>query len=131
MISHIYEAFPRNKISVYPDASGASRKTVNASVSDIALLERARFNVCAPKRNPFIKDRVMAANSAFKNKRLLVNKERCPELASCFEQLTYDNNGLPDKSMNVDHLPDAATYPVAMLMPILKPISVVPFRFVV
>lgn len=131
MISHIYERYPRNKISVYPDASGASRKTVNASISDIALLERAKFNVCAPKRNPFIKDRVMATNSAFQNKRLMINKEQCPELASCFEQLTYDNNGLPDKSMNVDHLPDAATYPVSMLMPILKPISVVPFRFVV
>lgn len=131
MISHLQEKYPHNQISVYPDASGAARKTVNASISDIALLEQAKFNVCATRRNPFIKDRVMATNAAFSNGRLRINQDACPELASCLEQLTYDKNGLPDKSMDIDHLPDAATYPVAFIMPILKPIAAMPFRFVV
>lgn len=131
MIDHLKEKFPKHAITVHPDSSGAQRKSVNAAISDIALLEQARFNVLAPRRNPFIKDRVMAANAAFVKKKVMVNQTKCPELASCFEQLTYDRHGLPDKSLNIDHLPDAATYPVAFLMPILKPISAMPFRFVV
>ena len=39
------ERYAGHKITIYPDASGNSRKTVNASESDISLLRRAGFTV--------------------------------------------------------------------------------------
>lgn len=131
MIHTLKTKWPDQNIAIYPDASGASRKTVNASVSDISLLESAGFECRAPKRNPFIKDRVMAANAAFDSQQVLINTEKCPELSTSLEQLTYDNNGVPDKTSGLDHLIDAATYPIAHELPIIKPIAAVPFRFVV
>jgi len=131
MIHTLNSKFPDHNIAIYPDASGASRKTVNASISDITLLEAAGFECRAPKKNPFIKDRVMAANAAFDSLQVMVNSEQCPELSSSLEQLTYDNNGVPDKTSGLDHLIDAATYPIAHELPIIKPIAAVPFRFVI
>ena len=131
MIHTLRKKFPNHNVCVYPDASGASRKTVNASISDITLLESAGFECRAPKKNPFIKDRVMAANAAFESCQVMVNSEKCPELASSLEQLTYDNNGMPDKTSGLDHLIDAATYPIAHELPIIKPIAAVPFKFAI
>ena len=131
MIHTLRKKFPNHNVCVYPDASGASRKTVNASISDITLLESAGFECRAPKKNPFIKDRVMAANAAFESCQVMVNSEKCPELASSLEQLTYDNNGMPDKTSGLDNLIDAATYPIAHELPIIKPIAAVPFKFAI
>ena len=121
MIDMIKEQYSEHNIRVYPDATGKARKSTNASISDISLLEDAGFAVYAEESNPFVKDRVNAANRAFNDRKLFVNEERCPELANCFEQLVYDKNGEPDKKSNNDHLPDAATYPVAFEMPIVRP----------
>jgi len=131
MINTLKKKYPEHNICVYPDASGASRKTVNASISDITLLESAGFECRAPKRNPFVKDRVMAANAAFESLQVMINSEKCPELASSLEQLTYDNNGVPDKTSGLDHLIDACTYPIAHELPIIKPIAAVPFKFAI
>jgi phage terminase large subunit len=131
MIHTLKKKYPDHNICVYPDASGASRKTVNASISDITLLESAGFECRAPKRNPFVKDRVMAANAAFESLQVMINSDKCPELASSLEQLTYDNNGMPDKTSGLDHLIDACTYPIAHELPIIKPIAAVPFKFAI
>lgn len=131
MIHTLKTKWPNHNICIYPDASGASRKTVNASISDITLLESAGYECRAPKKNPFIKDRVMAANAAFESRQVMVNSDKCPELASSLEQLTYDNNGMPDKTSGLDHLIDAATYPISFELPIIKPIAAVPFKFAI
>ena len=131
MIYAIKEKYPNHTIYVYPDASGRSRKTVDASISDISLLEQANFRVYAHNSNPFIKDRVLAANVAFKQKLLYINDSKCKELARCFELLAYDNAGKPDKSSGYDHLTDAATYPVAYELPINKPAHNVPINFTI
>tara|TARA_R110000744_G_scaffold123236_3_gene228365 strand:+ start:2455 stop:3693 length:1239 start_codon:yes stop_codon:yes gene_type:complete len=129
IINIIKDRFSEHHISIYPDASGRARKSVNASTSDIALLEQAGFSVYANNRNPLVKDRVMSANKAFQDKTVRVNDALCPETARCFEQLTYDANGVPDKQSNIDHLPDAATYVIAYLMPISKPMIDINVRF--
>ena len=118
-----------HKIYIYPDASGGSRKTVNASLSDIALLEQAGFYVRAKKTNPAVKDRIMATNSAFESGRIRVNDSACPTVANCLEQQAY-KNGEPDKTSGNDHQNDATTYPIAYEMPIIKPVSAVKFAFV-
>ena len=122
MIQTIKERYVEHSIRIYPDASGGSRKTVDASKSDISLLEFAGFSVYAHKSNPLVKDRVLSTNVAFSNGSLFINDTRCPEYSKCMEQLAYDKNGEPDKKSNIDHLPDAGTYPIAYEMPINKPI---------
>ena len=129
MIDTIKERYHEHNIRVYPDATGGARKTVNASISDIALLEAAGFGVYANKANPLVKDRVISANKAFSNGFIKVNDKMCPEYAKCLEQLAYDKNGEPDKKSNLDHLPDAGTYPIAYEMPVIKPVVDIMTRF--
>ena len=129
MINALKEKFPEHNTRVYPDASGKSRKTVDASISDISLLESAGFIVYANSKNPFVKDRIAAANNAFEKGLLFINDKNCPEYARCMEQLAYDKNGVPDKTSNLDHLPDAGTYPIAYEMPINKPVANVEISF--
>ncbi len=129
MINVINEKYPEHNITVYPDASGKSRKSVDASTSDIALLQQAKYRVIAKESNPRVKDRIMAANAAFDKQRVMINDSTCTELARCLEQLAYDKNGEPDKSQNIDHLPDAGTYPIAFEMPIIKPMSRINVNF--
>ena len=123
MIDTIKQKWGHHSVTVYPDASGASRKSVDASISDIALLQQAGFKTRANKKNPKVKDRVMSANGAFGRGDVLINEKKCPETAKCLEQLAYDQNGEPDKKSGLDHLPDAATYPIAFEMPVLRPIT--------
>lgn len=106
---------------IYPDASGASRNTANASTSDILLLISAGFEVRANPSNPFVKDRVNAVNVGFTRGKLWVNAKACPDTASCLEKQAYDDNGEPDKSAGHDHGNDAFGYFVAYEMPILHP----------
>lgn len=120
-----------HKIVIYPDASGGSRKTVNASVSDIAMLQQAGFEVRVNKTNPAVRDRIMSTNAAFDAGRLFVNADACPTVARCLEQQSYDKNGEPDKSSGNDHQNDASTYPIAYEMPIRKPIAHIPVSFAV
>lgn len=129
MIESIQERYPEHNITVYPDATGKNRKTVNASISDLSLLRQAGFVVKAKEANPRVKDRILAANSAFSHNRVMVNVDKCPEYARCLEQLAYDKNGEPDKGSNLDHLPDAGTYPIAYEMPIRKPVADIKVSF--
>ncbi|MFP4104828.1 MAG: terminase large subunit domain-containing protein [Phycisphaerae bacterium] len=130
LIDTLSERYSGHEITVYPDASGASRKTVNASTSDIALLTQAGFRVRAPSKNPPVKDRIMAVNGALERGELWVNDRACPDVASCLEQQAYDRNGEPDKEGGFDHQNDATGYPIAYEMPIRKPVaSIGPIKF--
>ncbi|MGJ8660546.1 MAG: phage terminase large subunit [Bacteroidota bacterium] len=131
MIATIKAKFKRHVIYVYPDASGGARKTVNASLSDIALLEQAGFNVRVNKKNPFVRDRITATNVAFEKGLVKINAKACPNVAQCLEQQSYNANGEPDKSSGNDHQNDATTYPIAYEMPIIKPVANVNFKFAV
>lgn len=115
------ERYQGHDITVYPDASGGSRKSVNASVSDISIIEQSGFRVRANSKNPMVKDRILAVNAAFEAGRIFVNATRCPVTARSLEQQAYDKNGEPDKTSGDDHQNDATGYPIAYEMPIVKP----------
>lgn len=117
-----------HRIAIYPDASGGSRKSVDASRSDIALLEQAGFSVRANSKNPSVKDRINAVNKQFERGALFVNATTCPTTARCLEQQAYDANGEPEKS-GTDHQNDATGYPIAYEFPIHKPVFDVPITF--
>lgn len=130
MIAVIKSRYPGHAIHIYPDASGNSRKSNNASESDISLLRSARFNVLFAPSNPAVKDRILSMNQMIcataddvanplgmemrgekpVRRRLRVNADKCPSLTECLEKQAYDKNGEPDKATGLDHLNDAAGY---------------------
>lgn len=121
MIAGIKARYAGHAIFVYPDASGGSRRSNNASESDIALLRAARFTVLAPSANPPVKDRVMAMNQMIHSdgkRRFKVNVDRCPMMVEGLEKQAYDKNGEPDKSSGLDHMNDACGYFVHYKYPV-------------
>jgi hypothetical protein len=128
-IKIIKNRYPDHRVTIYPDASGKSRKTVDASTSDIALLEGAGYRIRANASNPSVKDRINATNGAFERGVLWVNDAKCPNIAGCLEQQVYDKNGEPDKKSGNDHQNDATTYPIAYEFPIVRPATSLKVRF--
>lgn len=123
MIEAIKNRFHGHQIFVYPDASGASRKSNDASVSDIALLEQAGFNVCAEASNPAVKDRVLSVNCMIEaggRRRLRVNAGLCPSFVESLEKQAYDDKGEPDKTSGYDHAADAGGYFLCYRFPVVS-----------
>jgi PBSX family phage terminase large subunit len=116
-----------HRMIVYPDASGKHTSSTNASESDLRMIRSTPgFSVDAPTKNPLIQDRVNSVNAALCNslgeRRLYVHRQFCPRLAECLEQQVYDERtGKPDKTSDLDHLPDALGYLVHRLMPVAMP----------
>ncbi len=121
LIGVLREKWPGHSITIYPDASGGSRKTVNASVSDLALLRQAGFRVLAKDSNPPVKDRILSLNTALEKAQLWVNDKACPRAAEALEQQAYDKNGEPDKTSGHDHMNDALGYAIHWLFPVVRP----------
>lgn len=115
MIQALRERFGQRPLSIYPDASGDSAHTNNASVSDLGLLRAERgYTVRVPSANPRIRARVVSVNSMLCNakgqRRLKINPRGCPKLVEALEKQAYDANGMPDKTTGFDHPPDALGY---------------------
>jgi len=118
MIKIIKNRYANHRIKIYPDASGKSRKSLNASVSDLVLLKQAGFSLQVNSRNPFVKDRIIATNKQFEIGNLWVNDKACQTTARYLEQQAYDSNGEPDKKTGFDHQTDAFSYPIAFEFPL-------------
>lgn len=113
LIATIKARYQGHAVHIYPDASGNSRKSNNASESDIALLRAAKFNVLVAPSNPAVKDRILSMNQMIHSegkRRLKVNVDKCPSFVEALEKQAYDKNGEPDKTSGFDHLNDAAGY---------------------
>lgn len=122
LITAIRSRYPSRSIMCYPDASGKSRKSVNAASSDIALLGQARFTVLAKKTNPFVKDRVASMNKVIHKdgeRVYRVNVDTCPHLVEGLEKQAYNKNGEPDKTSGIDHVIDATGYFISYRFPIV------------
>lgn len=124
MVEKLLARYPDHAITVYPDASGKARKSVNASESDLTILRSAGFSVRVDESNPAIRDRVLSVNAMLLNgdgdRRWLINTDNCPRLVEALEQQCYDSSGDPDKSSGHDHPPDAAGYFITKRWPIVK-----------
>ena len=128
LVAVLQEQFPGRQITIYPDASGGSRKTVNASVSDISIIRQAGFAIRAAKANPPVKDRILAVNAGFDKQRLWVNDTGARAFAESLEQQAYAKSGEPDKTSGFDHLNDAGGYFVHQQMPVRKPVFMTGIR---
>jgi hypothetical protein len=122
MIKAIKARFPNHAIFIYPDASGDSRKSQNASTSDLALLRQAGFNVLNNPANPAVKDRVLSMNimlAGCSRGKLFVNEIACPLFAEALEKQAYNDKGEPDKTTGLDHPNDAGGYFICYRYPVL------------
>lgn len=127
MIREISERYPDRRINVYPDSSGKNTSSKSASESDIGLLDQAGFHTYYESQNPRVKDRIAAMNRQFGDAQhapgYYVNTSWCPNYTQCLEQQAYNEiTGAPEKSNDVDHLPDAGGYYIAFNRPIIKPL---------
>ena len=113
----------KHVITVYPDASGKNRKSVNGSESDHSLLKKAGFTVRVNPANPLVRDRVLAANAMFMNgdglRRCKVNTDKCPVTTQVLEQQAYTEQGEPNKDGTEDPA-DAFGYFIVHRYPIVK-----------
>lgn len=123
MINSIKERFSNCQINIYPDASGNNRNAQGASTSSIQLLREAGFNVYAPNKNPFVKDRILSMNTGFEKGIHYVNVEKCPTHAANLEQQVYNSAGEPDKSAGNDHTNDANGYFINYKFSVSRPVT--------
>ena len=117
-----------HSIMVYPDASGNSRKSNNASESDLSILRQHGLSVCVNPTNPAVKDRVLSMNRMLHHegeRKYRINPDACPHYVESLEKQAYDRNGEPDKSTGLDHCIDAGGYFIAYRYPIQKRLAVV------
>ncbi|KWW18814.1 terminase [Pseudomonas putida] len=121
MIAELKRRFPGHSITVYPDASGKNRKSVNGSESDHTLLRAAGFPVMVNPSNPEVRDRVLAVNAMLLNgeghRRYLVNTDNCPVTTQVLEQQAYTDKGEPNKDGTEDPV-DALGYFIVQRFPI-------------
>ncbi|HTN31966.1 MAG TPA: terminase family protein [Pseudomonas sp.] len=127
MIAAIKQRYSGHSITVYPDASGKNRKSVNGSESDHSLLRQAGFTVLANPANPLVRDRVLAVNAMLLNgegvRRLKINTDHCPVTTQVLEQQAYNEHGEPNKDGTEDPA-DAFGYFVVHRFPINRPVTV-------
>ena len=123
MVGIIKDRYPGFKVVVYPDATGNSRDSNDASRSDFGVIQQAGFAIKANSTNPRVKDRIMSVNKAFESGKLKVNAKKCPTVARNLEKQAYDKNGEPDKSNGFDHQCDSVGYPIVYEFPIVRPMS--------
>lgn len=116
MCVEIARRFPNRKVTVYPDASGKSRKTsANAGQSDFSIItSEFGFGLQSPPKNPPVADRVNSLNSMLQaadgTRKLFVSKT-CKEVIMCLDGQVYkEGTNAPDKQGELDHMNDALGY---------------------
>jgi len=120
MADHIKEKFGHNVI-IYPDSTGKALES-NATKSDIAILEKAGFNIRAKAANPRVKDRVKSVNSlmmaADETVRYHVNPKNCPKTVNDFNRVESTDDGRENKaqeSQGLVHISSALGYMIYYL----------------
>jgi len=120
LIQEIRNRYGARKVIIYPDAAGNQNKT-SASMSDIALLKQAGFEINVGSVNPPVRDRINSMNGMFCNakgeRKYKVNTKQCPSYTKTLEQQVYVN-GAPDKNHNLDHPADAGGYFIYRIFPL-------------
>ena len=119
----ILDMFKGRDIEIFPDSTG-KHESSNAKESDLAILRRARFNVHAHKRPPFIVDRVNAVNSFIKNRENIkykINSVKCPKTINDLNKVERLADGRLNKDQEkqgLKHITDALGYLIEYNWPV-------------
>lgn len=124
LCSDLRERYPGRIRTVYPDASGKSRRSsAPGGKSDFWYIRQAGFDIDAPAANPLIRDRYNAVNGRFKPAAggpTLTISPKCRKLKNYL--MGYSHQKL-NKQKEMSHILDALGYPVHRLFPIKPKIA--------
>lgn len=114
---------------IYPDPACIQNKS-NSDNTDLVILRQHLFKIQLMNSHPAVQDRVNSVNARFNNikeeRRMLVNKAKCPLTVKALLQQVYDSSGVPQKRIKlagtsntlVDGPLDALGYGVFTLWPL-------------
>lgn len=123
MVEELKHRYPGAQVIVYPDPAGRARKSASAGRSDISILQNAGFVVKARPTHTSIKDRVNALNARLKNgagERKLLISPKCKNIINSLGRLSYIEGTNQIEKAGLEHMFDAASYPVDFLFPIKR-----------
>jgi len=123
MVAELRDRYPNAQVIVYPDPAGRARKSSSAGRSDISILQNAGFVVKARPQHTSIKDRVNSLNARLKNsngERKLFVSPRCKNIIDSLGRLSYIEGTNQIEKLGLEHMFDAASYPVDFLFPIKR-----------
>jgi len=113
----IAEKYAEYFIRIYPDMTGANRKT-SATISDIQILRKIPNSQIIGTSNPRVRDRLNAVNNAINTDKVKITKN-CRHLINDLEKVVTDSYGDIDKSdAELTHMSDAFGYKICKLFPI-------------
>ena len=123
MILEIKKRYPDQDITIYPDAAGNQRNSINSLTTNVKILKehfkiKLNFKRSPSKPvNPLIVERVSVVNTSFNNilneKKLFINLKNCEKLVYNLENQGYKEKGYEyviDKDSGMDHMLDALGY---------------------
>jgi len=106
--------FPDREIICCPDPSGKRRQSSAGGKTDFTILRDAGFEVMAPSKAPFVKDRINNTQAALKTAdgvSHLTIHPRAKPLIKALQGLTYkEGTSVPDPKSNHIHITDAVGY---------------------
>lgn len=119
MVKEIQMRYPQRKYFVYPDASGAQRRTSAGGITDHIILKNAGFNLRVGSVNPAVKDRIASVNSVCKkeNMRLTISP-KCSKIINALRKHVYKEGTRQPEKGEYDHFCDALGYMVNNLYPL-------------
>ena len=127
MCEEIKARYGDYKIIVFPDPAGVQNRTSAGGRTDIAILQNAGFTVKYRSKHPAVRDRINALNSLLLNaagERRYTVDPKCKYLIKAFQRYTYKQDTMiPDKTLGVDHIFDAATYCIEYLYPVTREVK--------
>ncbi len=121
------QRFPDREIYVYPDPTGAARKTSAAGQTDHGIIRKYGFKCISPRSPWSVKDRLNATNWLIRNaegqRRIFVHP-RCKDLIKSFKNTTFKEGSedfVIDKTAGVEHWIDGTGYLILSAMNQVKP----------
>jgi hypothetical protein len=126
LITEVRRRWPKNRVEVFPDASGSQRRT-SSTTTDHTILANANWTLRVGRTNPPVLDRIAAVNSRLKSTDGAVHitiNNNCKRLIKGLGAQVYkENTRIPDKDSGLDHLNDAFGYLVNWLWPIKRDVK--------
>jgi len=107
-------------IRIYPDATGAMRKS-SSTKSDHQILRDAGFILLANRANPRVMDRVNAVNKLLMHGHMTIEPGTCQHLITDLDRNVFKNGDIDKQSdISLTHAGDAAGYGISYLYPVQR-----------
>jgi hypothetical protein len=128
MSEEILARYPATKIYVYPDPSGAGRRSsADSGTTDHTILANAGFVVKAPHKHNPVRDGINAVNSKLcsaRGERTFFVDPKCKKILESLEKHSYKSGtSIPDKDSGYDHFSDSIRYYIDYVFPVRRDID--------